>query len=793
MQEPFNIYPYQRVGEKEENQAIGKDYFRQRLIWFWRYWSRPGALVCIFIAFVLGRGVVGEQIVPFGIAFLVAVLRQYRPLALPVLVAILLGEGTAGLRDLFWYHGLTYISLIFSFQLLANNFKRSLWLGIFTACWTFGFKAGFSTVLFQPLTYDYLKIALEALLGGALVPPFLVVLRGLREPRQDFGRLQEEMGSLLLFILAILLGLNFSVGGYNLGIIFSKYLILLAGLGGPGWGAALGGICGLLPGLVHVNGLLLAGLYSISGMLAGFLKHWGKLGLLMGFFCGNFLYGFYFNDQALLIDFLETSALAAVLLLLTPKRVTHALAHNWFKPKKEIKPSASQLEDRVERIAALFKDLAGAYSQAAVVTTKNDTRQKLLGEIYHRVCVDCPMARICWEKEGEETYQQLLIWLDTMEVKGRENAMNYIPDDLGKRCRKIDELGNALNFFLAMEEASSFWREKTNKERKAMAAQLLGAAQALGAARQEWSLKEWKHRDLEEGIRIELEELGYTPQKIQVWPGTDPSFELLLEIKPCQKGKSICVDPILAGLEGVLGHPLIMERHNCYRATGEKPCSFRFLTLASYKPEVGFAQWPKEGQSVCGDSLAAIGLDQNKWLFVLSDGMGSGEAAFNESNWAVHLLVELLSLDFPLAEAVKMVNSILLLNQEERFATIDVFIFDFLQQTLEFVKVGAPPSLLIQGGRCHVLATNSPPAGILEEILVETVSLQFQSDACLIMVSDGIWQGEDQEDWLPGFIQGIWQLPPEELAGKIVEHGLILHGGKAGDDLSALVVRVSKV
>lgn len=794
MEEPFEIYPYKRMEEPDEK-AMGRQEIRRQILWLWRHWTRPRAILCMMIAFLLGRAVVAEQIAPFGLAFLAAVLGRYRPLVFPVMIGILLGEATIGLDSSFWFNSITYVSLVGAYDVLGKGLRRSIWLGILTGCWAFGVKAGLTMVLYEPVAYDYLRIALEAIIAGALVPPFRLILGAIKQPREDFGRFQEEMGSMFLLVLALLLGLNFSLGGYNVGAILSKYLVMLSAAGGAGWGAAFGVACGLLPGLSHFNGLLLAGLYSVSGMMAGFLKHWGKLGLIVGFLCGNLLYGFYFNDEIILINFLGTSAIAALLLFLTPKTIIKNLNYRLFKPQRDLRSFSGPKEDKLERLATLFNELAENYGQASATDDQEQAWERLLSGVINRVCHDCSLARFCWEKEIYQSYQYLIEWLRILEKTDTEQPIELIPTDFKKRCHRAEELGAAISSLVALEKINGYWEEQRRKERKAMAVQLGGAAKVIAATQQGEQITLPRQRDLEEGILRELEEIGFYPEKLEVWLGKKKGLEIHLELDSCGRSKSVCVEQILDCLGEVIGLPVMLERHHCSGTEIEERCYFRFLAMAGCRPEIGIAQWPRDGHTICGDSVMATGLDQNRWLFILSDGMGSGEAAHQESDGVVRLLEQFLSLDFSLIEAIRMVNDLLLLNQEERFATIDLAILDFYQEKLEFIKIGAVPSLLIQGGKSQLLSSNTLPVGILDDIPIEPISIELQPGAVLIMVTDGIWQGPNdgqKEGWLSSFVQGIWHLAPEELAERIVEHAMIMYGGKAEDDLTALVVRVDK-
>lgn len=797
MQEPFEIHPYRPEKIISPKTDITSKFLHQRLTWFGIQWVRPKSITCILMAFLLGRAIVAEELAPFGLAFLAAVVSRYRYLTLPVLIAVLIGEATSGLTGSLLLNGLVYFSLIVMFPSWWKSVGGLMSYGIFTGVWAFGVKAGFYLVTASPVIFDYLMIALEAMIAGALVPSFVLVLKGINQGKKDFGNLQEEMASIVIVSFALLLGLNFSIQGYNISVILSKYLIMLAALRGAGWGAVFGGACGLVPGLASLNGLILAGLYSISGMLAGFLKVWGKIGLLIGFFCGNLLYGFYFSDEVVLVDFLKTSGVAAALFLLTPKRVINNLVSRWLKEEIHNRsPLMAQVEDRLNRFAGLFEQLAACYTQGAVALEREETWDKLLSRAINDVCKGCSLARFCWERDGHNTSQHLIAWINKLTVEKPGDPLEAMPSELKKGCLKSEGLAAALSRLIAIEQVNNYWKEQVIKDREGIALQLAGAAKALASTELNTAKAQKKHRDLEETILLEMEALGFHLHQLEVLEKQDSEWEIHMKLSPCHLiSKSACIEKISECLGDILDCPIALKEHSCPEVGTGKNCSIKFLTISGWRPEIGLAQLPKENCAVSGDSVMVTPLGKRRWLFILSDGMGSGEVARQESQTVVNLMENFLALDFSLEEAVRMVNALLMLNGEERFATLDLLILDLHEKRLEFVKIGAMPSLLIQSGHSQVLEHHSLPVGILDEINIEAMSLKLEPGTVLIMTTDGIWHGppeEQKEGWLQTFVQGIWQLDAEALAQKIIEHGLILHGGIPQDDLTTLVIKINK-
>ena len=92
-----------------------------------------------------------------------------------------------------------------------------------------------------------------------------------------------------------------------------------------------------------------------------------------------------------------------------------------------------------------------------------------------------------------------------------------------------------------------------------------------------------------------------------------------------------------------------------------------------------------------GDSFNVVTLKEGRELIVLSDGMGVGRKAAQESKATVNLLEELFNTGFGQEVAVKTVNSILLLRQRESFATVDLALIDLYSGEIDSIKIGGSP------------------------------------------------------------------------------------------------------
>src|SRR5699024_6260804 len=102
-------------------------------------------------------------------------------------------------------------------------------------------------------------------------------------------------------------------------------------------------------------------------------------------------------------------------------------------------------------------------------------------------------------------------------------------------------------------------------------------------------------------------------------------------------------------------------------------CSFTFGSARQYTLDIGVAHAAKGGGLVSGDSYTMMELGEGKFALAISDGMGNGHRAREESEETLRLLQQILQTGIPEHIAIKSINSILSLRTtEEIFATLDL-------------------------------------------------------------------------------------------------------------------------
>ena len=128
----------------------------------------------------------------------------------------------------------------------------------------------------------------------------------------------------------------------------------------------------------------------------------------------------------------------------------------------------------------------------------------------------------------------------------------------------------------------------------------------------------------------------------------------------------------------------------------------------------------------------------------ISDGMGNGERAHQESNETLRLLQKILQSGIEEKVAIKSVNSVLSLRTtDEIFSTLDLAMIDLQDASVRFLKIGSTPSFIKRGDKVIKIESSNLPMGMIQEFDVDVVSEQMKAGDLLIMMSDGIFEGPE--------------------------------------------------
>ena len=190
--------------------------------------------------------------------------------------------------------------------------------------------------------------------------------------------------------------------------------------------------------------------------------------------------------------------------------------------------------------------------------------------------------------------------------------------------------------------------------------------------------------------------------------------------------------------------------------------------------QVGAVLRPREGESVCGDTVVSFQREDGIWCLLLADGMGSGEAARKESSLICRLLRQFLEAGVEPEAALKTLNSAMALRGAETgsFTTIDLCTSNPATGETSFYKFGAAPSYLKKGGVVRRVTGGALPAGLRGAPAAPDVTrVSLEPGGFAVMISDGV-ADPGRDEWLQDLLAGWEGEDPQTLAGLILAESI---------------------
>jgi len=207
---------------------------------------------------------------------------------------------------------------------------------------------------------------------------------------------------------------------------------------------------------------------------------------------------------------------------------------------------------------------------------------------------------------------------------------------------------------------------------------------------------------------------------------------------------------------------------------------------------IGAAIRPREGEKVCGDTVVSFPTEEGKWCLILSDGMGSGEAARQESALVCRLLRQFLESGIAPEAALKTLNAAMALRGAESgsFTTVDLCVCDPTEGEATVYKYGAAPTYLKKGGAVRRVAGTSLPVGLKgSPAPPDMTKVPLTPGSFLVQVSDGV-ADPTRDEWLQNLLAGWDGEDPQSLAGLILTESVSRLQGR--DDCGIQILHCPK-
>lgn len=226
----------------------------------------------------------------------------------------------------------------------------------------------------------------------------------------------------------------------------------------------------------------------------------------------------------------------------------------------------------------------------------------------------------------------------------------------------------------------------------------------------------------------------------------------------------------------------------------DKPENFCFEEDSKYMVLTGYAKSTKEGEKVSGDNYIFFETEDKKFYGILSDGMGSGQKAYEDSEAVLNYAEKYLEGGFSTRLTAKIINdAILVMGEGKNMSTLDICGIDLYTGETEFLKVGAAYGFLKRDGYVEKIPSISLPLGIFHDLEINQYRKQLLDGDYIFLFSDGVlehFSGEEGEEFLKQMIAEIPYRRPAEMASHIMKQAIALSKGRIRDDMTVLVMGI---
>lgn len=625
--------------------------------------------------------------------------------------------------------------------------------------------------------------------------------------------IEEVIGASLMLAIAVGGIGDFSVAGFSIRNILSILIVMVLGWkNGMLIGTTSGVTIGVTLGVITNSEPIMIAAYAISGMIAGILNRFGKIGVVVGFALGNILLAYVANGYTVELIHFKEILIASIGLLFIPKtlqidieeftgksKLLPSMSDRALNKSKEVAESLNNVSNAINEMATTYRGQDDLDAVAKDNISSDENKEIFIGELLNNLepYKDNMLYDDIAKADGEIDNEIFELLLEKQEINRKDllqifaNCNSYIVGAEDNKISKqlednIMQIVRTINVSYKVAKSNFIWKKKEEQTKKNISNQLKNVSNAIKSMAKDIE-KDIKAEERYQAERLEIVDLlrqkDIEVQDIMI--KKDNRF--IVEIYVTRLLENAKLEQIAEILTNILKEPIVL---NSEATVGKK---IVYLSDDKYIMAIGMAQETKNNSKQSGDSILNIRLKDGKYLVAISDGMGSGKEAKNSSNQTLRLLENLLVSGFDKKASLDLINNALMNQNKETFATLDIAIIDLYEGNIEFIKSAACPTYIKKNKRVQMIKSNSLPTGILEESKLETFDKDINDGEIVVLCSDGILDSnveyKNKELWIKYLLEDIETTNTQKIANLILEESVDNNYGIAKDDMSVVAFK----
>ena len=193
----------------------------------------------------------------------------------------------------------------------------------------------------------------------------------------------------------------------------------------------------------------------------------------------------------------------------------------------------------------------------------------------------------------------------------------------------------------------------------------------------------------------------------------------------------------------------------------------------------------KNGNYLSGDNYFIKRFSNEEMLFALSDGMGSGHKAYQESTHTLNLLKRIIEYNLSIETTLDLLGYISEIRCDyDSYATLDVLKLNLATMQLYLYKIGSTTTYLIRGNDIYSYENHTLPLNL--DTSSSSYNIEFFHNDIILLMSDGIADFITKEK----LFNISYNNTPDIIIDNIIKYIEKKEGNILKDDASIIVIKV---
>ena len=539
-------------------------------------------------------------------------------------------------------------------------------------------------------------------------------------------------------------------------------------------------------------------LFCSVGMGIGVLFHSGEAfafsiayGVIISLFKREYAYfggvgAVALKGIAILFGVLEESylglialALATLIVIVIPSKIKTRVIARFSPPsgavtRALINKNRAIIRDKIAHLSSCFYEVGASLKREE--STKELNARELAGEVVNAVCKRCSHFQACKKRLGGNSTEMVVQELMGSAIEmGKASILDASPF-LSSQCVRLNGLIVKANEILYEREELNKKEKEKEESKSLLREQVEGLGDVLTALSKEVGTPLVYDLKRERSLRDAFNEVGIAVSELVVYENGN----LCMDVSEGDARKNRVREIV----SRTMGSPMkVIEE----KKSIDGRVSVTYGREAKYRVAYG-ERVLSASESGVGDREAVVRLSENKVMLCLSDGMGHGREAEENSTCAINLIKSLYKAGFDHLTVLRSVQALLKTRQKEEFNAVDIAVIDTFTGEVDVIKQGAREGYVITPDGLEEIACGSLPLGIVEEVVPVTEVKKLTTRDFIVLLSDGIIDGLGKER-LEEILSKIDTRNPDDICSVVMDN-VVSFVGEDRDDCSIICARL---